>query len=142
MIKDLGKVAQDVTFGMDDVVWPSVLEEIPGGRTVKVPDNWPLEIIPAGTVVIMETATNEMSLLEATNVAMPTQTPRYAYQNAPATGFEYAGLVRASKDLEHPFVSIVYAGTADHKAMLIDPTYANLTTAISAALPKLTFKAN
>lgn len=141
MIADITSGTINVSFsGGDDIVWPSVLEEVPGGVTVRlgVADNYvfPLPFIPAGMVVIQNTTTTEWSLLDldATN-------PDAIVYAALPSGWAYAGLVRASKLIEDPFVSVVYCGTANDKAM-IQPIAAAVKTAITTALPKLTFKAN
>ncbi len=130
----------DLTLGRDGIVWPSVLEEYPGGMTVKlgVADNYvfPLPFIPSGMVVIQNTSTTEWSLLDV-DMTDP-DNPTYA---ALPSGWAYAGCVRASKSVKEPFVSAVYAGTANDKAMYL-PIPVAVKTAISAALPKLTFKAN
>jgi hypothetical protein len=139
-IAKITKEAYDVSFGNDDIVFPSVLEERPGGMTVLLGTasgyTYPLDFIPAGAVIVRNTTTNEFALLD---VAVTDQNPP-AYIDLP-TGWAYEGLVRASKSVEEPFVSSVYAGTANDAAMVIPITTA-MKTAISAALPKITFKKN
>lgn len=139
-IAKITKDAYDVVFANDDVVWPSVLEERPGGMTVKwgTADGYeyPLDYIPAGSIVLQNTTTNEFALLDldSTNPDAP------VYIALPA-GWRYEGLTRATVMADMPLVSSVYAGTANDAAMLI-PIADAMKTAISTALPKMTFKKN
>jgi hypothetical protein len=126
---------EDIVGGNDDIVFKSVLEEIVGGRTVDI-TGYPLKTIYAGQVVTRETATDKYSLLPVS-----VDGSGVASYGALPDGFEYVGLVRASKPVDLPFVSIAYSGTANDKAMVIKPTDA-IKTAIVTALPKLTFKAD
>ncbi len=133
-IADLSSANNKVLFPADSVVFPSVLEEYVGGRTVDV-STYTLDVINSGQVVIKETATGNYSLLPVTHAD-----GTYTYGALPA-GNEYVGLVRATKLVNDPFISIVYAGTANDKAMVVPITDA-IKTAMIAVLPKLTFKAD
>lgn len=149
-IAKFSKDPANISFGNDDIVWPSVLEERPGGVTVKLGTAanyvYPLSYVPAGAIILQNTTTNEFALLDvdATDPAAP------VYIALPS-GWRYEGLVRASQDVLKPIdgaayaataaVSSVYAGTANDAAMVL-PIADAMKTAISAALPKITFKKN
>lgn len=150
-ISKLTRDPYDVSFGNDDIVWPSVLEERPGGVTVRLgtADNytWPFTYVPAGAIILQNTTTNEFAILDVVSDPQGTVT---AYAALP-DGWVYEGLVRATQDVVKPIngasytatanVSSVYAGTANYAAMII-PIETAMQTAISTALPKMTFKKN
>lgn len=139
-ITPLTTTAYDIVFSNDDIVWPSVLEERPGGMTVKLGTaegyEFPLDYIPAGMIILQNETTNEFSLLD-----LDVTNPDAPVYSALPSGWKYEGLVRASSLPERPLVSSVYSGTANDAAMVI-PIADAIKTAIVTALPKMTFKKN
>ena len=100
-----------------------------GGATLDVTGFTP-EVIPAGHIVIKETATGEFK---------PMPVSGDAYGTLPV-GHTYEGVVIANTLTAKPMVGIMYRGTVNPNASAYD--ISSILTAVRAALPLIIFKAD
>lgn len=104
---------------------------INGGRTLDM-TGFPtdLKCIKAGHVVIRSTSD------ETLYKPMPVSTDGTAYETLP-TGYEYVGVVVATKPVDCPLVGIMYAGEVNDTASPYPVT--SIKAALKTALPGLVF---
>lgn len=114
--------------GMDSVVIRREGASIIGGKTLDV-TGFPDKFVRAGHIVIRETATDTFKPLGVSNGA---------YLTLP-TGHTYEGVVKASKPVEQPFVSVMYEGEVNDIASPY-PMTDDIKTALKSVLPGLYFK--
>lgn len=102
-----------------------------GGHTLDMTD-FPsdLKVIKAGHVVIRSTTD------ETLYKPMPVASGGAAYDSLPA-GYEYAGVVVATKPVDYPLVGIMYAGEVNDVASPYPVT--SIKAALKTALPGLVF---
>lgn len=117
---------QTLIDGNDSVVIMNNLESIKGGRTLNVTGFTPT-VIPAGHVIIKETATGDYKPMPISGTA---------YGSLPA-GHTYAGINVATVLKARPFCGIMVRGTVNTVASPY--TIASILTAVKAALPQVIF---
>lgn len=123
-----GTSKQTIITGNDNVVIVDVFQSVRGGRTLDV-TGFPNNVIHAGHLVIMETATKEYK-------PMPLTPAKTGYDALPA-GHEYAGVVIQSKETKDPRVGILLRGTVNYKAAPFDMT--SILDAVKEALNLIKF---
>lgn len=112
--------------GNDSIVIVKVLESIPGGRTLDVSSFSP-DVIPAGHLIIEETATG---------VLKPMPISGAAYAALPAN-HTYHGVLISTILKAKPFAGILVRGTVNQAASYY--TIASVLAAAKAALPLIRF---
>lgn len=127
-ISEMTQEGSVFTDGMDSVVIRRVGACLIGGKTLDM-TGFPDKFVKAGHFVIHETDTDTYKPLGVSNGA---------YSALPA-GHTYEGVVRASKPVEHPFVSVMYEGEVNDVASPY-PVTDDIKTALKAVLPGLYFK--
>lgn len=110
----------------DSIVIVSNLEVIPGGKTLDVTGFSPT-VIPAGHVVIEETATG---------VLKPMPVSGANYGSLPS-GHTYKGVVVSSVLTAKPFVSVLVRGTVNKNASKYG--ISSILSAVRTALPLIRF---
>ena len=110
----------------DSIVIVNNLETIPGGKTLDVTGFTP-DVIPAGHLVIEETATG---------ILKPMPISGTAYGSLPAN-HAYKGVVISSVLKTKPFVGIMIRGSVNRNASKY--AIASVLTAVRAALPLILF---
>lgn len=110
----------------DSIVIVNNLETIPGGKTLDVTGFAP-DVIPAGHLVIEETATG---------ILKPMPVSGTAYGTLPAS-HTYKGVVISSVLKTKPFVGIMIRGSVNRNASKY--AIASVLTAVIAALPLILF---
>lgn len=110
----------------DSIVIVSVLETIPGGKTLDTTGFTP-EVIPAGHLVIEQTATGVLK-------PMPVSGNNYAALPANHT---YKGVVISSVLTSKPFVGIMVRGTVNKNASKYG--IASILSDVKTALPLTRF---
>ena len=110
----------------DSIVIVNNLETIPGGKTLDVTGFAP-DVIPAGHLVIEETATG---------ILKPMPVSGTAYDSLPAS-HTYKGVVISSVLKTKPFVGIMIRGSVNRNASKY--AIASVLTAVRAALPLILF---
>ena len=110
----------------DSIVIVNNLETIPGGKTLDVTGFTP-DVIPAGHLVIEETATG---------ILKPMPVSGTAYGSLPAN-HTYKGVVISSVLKTKPFVGIMIRGSVNRNASKY--AIASVLTAVRAALPLILF---
>ena len=110
----------------DGIVIVSNLETIPGGKTLDTTGFSPT-VIPAGHLVIEETATG---------VLKPMPVSGTAYGSLPAN-HTYKGVVVSSVLTAKPFVAILVRGTVNKNASKY--TISSVLSAVITALPLIRF---
>lgn len=110
----------------DSIVIVKNLETIPGGKTLDVTGFTP-DVIPAGHLVIEETATGVLK-------PMPVSGANYGTLTA---GHTYKGVVVSSVLKTKPFVSVMVRGTVNKNASKYG--IASVLTAVSEALVLIRF---
>ena len=85
---------KEIITGNDNIVIVDIFQSIRGGRTLDV-TGYPKDVLNAGHVIIVETATKEYK-------PMPLDTAGTAYDALPA-GHEYAGILIATILKKRPF---------------------------------------
>ena len=115
----------------DSIVIRNYGAGIKGGRTLDMSD-FPsdLKCIRAGHVVIRSTTD------ETLYKPMPVASGGEAYGSLPE-GFEYVGVVVATKHVDYPLVGIMYAGEVNDVASPYPVT--SIKAALKTALPGLVF---
>jgi len=113
----------------DGIVIILNLEDIPGGKTLDTTGFTPT-VIPAGHLVIEETATGVLK-------PMPVTGTDYAALPADHT---YKGVVVASVLTKKPFVAVMLRGTVNKNASKYG--IAAILTAVRTALPLIRFTQN
>lgn len=112
--------------GNDTIVIVKVLEAIPGGKTLDVTSFTP-DVIPAGHLIIEETATG---------VLKPMPISGTAYAALPAS-HTYHGVLISTILKAKPFAGILVRGTVNHAASYY--TITSVLAAAKAALPLIRF---
>lgn len=110
----------------DSIVIVSNLEVIPGGKTLDV-NGFSPTVIPAGHVVIEETATG---------VLKPMPVSGANYGSLPS-GHTYKGVVVSSVLTAKPFVSVLVRGTVNKNASKYG--ISSILSAVRTALPLIRF---
>ncbi len=112
--------------GNDSIIIVNNLETIPGGKTLDVTGFAPT-VIPAGHLVIEETATG---------VLKPMPVSGAAYGSLPAS-HTYKGVVVSSVLTAKPFVAVLVRGTVNKNASKY--TISSVLSAVRTALPLIRF---
>lgn len=123
---DLNNVGTNFDTANDSIVIVANLETIPGGKTLDVTGFTP-EVIPAGHVVIEETATG---------VLKPMPISGANYGSLPS-GHTYKGIVISSVLKTKPFVGIMVRGSVNRNASKY--ALSSILSALSTALPLIRF---
>lgn len=110
----------------DSIVIVSNLETIPGGKTLDTTGFAPV-VIPAGHLVIEETATGKLKPMPVSGTA---------YDALPAD-HTYKGVVVSSVPTAKPFVAVMVRGSVNKNASFY--TIASVLTAVKAALLLIRF---
>lgn len=121
---DLAKSSQ-VDTSNDSIIIRSLLEDIPGGKTLDV-TGVTQDVLNAGHLIIVETASG-------VHKPMPVNTTGDAYEALPA-GHTFKGVLVATILTAKAFASIMVRGSVNKVASVIAPTTAAIT-----ALPLITF---
>jgi hypothetical protein len=121
--------SKEIITSDDNIVIKKYIDGYEGGRTLDTTD-YPLSVIKAGHVIIVETATKKFK-------PMPLNTAKDAYATFP-TGHKYAGIVVATKTADRPFVGILTQGTVNPAAAPFK--YDSILTDLKAALPHIEFR--
>lgn len=122
---------ESVVTGNDNIVIVKVIDTIRGGRSLDVTGYTP-SVIPAGHVIIRETATDEYK-------PMPVNSGNTAYGTLPADHV-YAGVLIASIPTDRPFAGIMIRGVVNPAASTLPLT--TIQSAVSTALPHIIFQAD
>ena len=104
-VANLVNPADEMVSGNDNVVIVDVFQSIRGGRTLDVTGFAP-EVIKAGHVIIIETATKEYK-------PMPLNAGATAYAALP-TGHTYAGILINTVLKSRPMAGILVRGTVNY----------------------------
>jgi len=128
-VVDLKDDKKELITGNDNVVIIDVFQSIRGGRSLDV-TGFPNDVINAGHVIIMETATKEYK-------PMPINSLGTAYDTLPV-GHVYAGILIASILKKRAFAGIMVRGTVNPAASPFPLT--TILTAVKAALPLIDFR--
>ncbi|OIQ22197.1 MAG: hypothetical protein BM557_02135 [Flavobacterium sp. MedPE-SWcel] len=123
---DLNNKGTTIDTGNDSIVIIANLENIPGGKTLDTTGFSP-EVIPAGHLVIEETATGKLK-------PMPVSGDNYGSLPASHT---YKGVVVSSVSTKKPFVSILVRGSVNKNASKYGIT--SILSAVKTALPLIRF---
>lgn len=123
---NLSNTGNKFDTGNDSIVIISNLETIPGGKTLDV-TGFTSEVIPAGHLVIEETATGILK-------PMPVSGVNYA---ALPSNHTYKGVVVSSVLTTKPFVGIMIRGSVNKNASKY--SIASILSAAVAALPLIRF---
>jgi hypothetical protein len=112
-------------FGNDPVVIRHIVGAIAGGKVLDT-EGYEGDYIKAGQVVIRKD-----------DEYKPLPVKDGAYEALP-DGYEYAGIVIATKPVKEPLVAILYSGEVNDEAVPV-PLTAELKAAIKTAIPTLVF---
>lgn len=123
---DLATKGPSYDTGNDSIVVVKVIEAIPGGKTLDVTSYTP-DVIPAGHLIIKETATG---------VLKPMPISGAAYAALPAS-HTYEGVLISTILKSKPFAGILVRGTVNQAASFY--TIASVLTAVKTALPLIRF---
>ena len=123
---NLSNTGDNFDTSNDSIVIVNNLETIPGGKTLDVTGFAP-DVIPAGHLVIEETATG---------ILKPMPVSGTAYDSLPAS-HTYKGVVISSVLKTKPFVGIMIRGSVNRNASKY--AIASVLTAVRAALPLILF---
>lgn len=123
---DLGNVGDNFDTSNDSIVIVANLENIPGGKTLDVTGFAPA-VIPAGHLVIEETATGKLKPMPVSGTA---------YGSLPSN-HTYKGVVVSSVLTTKPFVSVLVRGTVNKNASKY--AIASVLSAVKTALPLIRF---
>ncbi|OHT44429.1 hypothetical protein [Flavobacterium tructae] len=123
---NLNNTGANFDTGNDSIVIVLNLETIPGGKTLDTTGFAP-EVIPAGHVVIEETATGILK-------PMPVSGSNYGSLPANHT---YKGIVISSVLTTKPFVGILVRGSVNKNASKYG--IASILSALASALPLIRF---
>lgn len=123
---NLSNTGDNFDTSNDSIVIVNNLETIPGGKTLDVTGFAP-DVIPAGHLVIEETATG---------ILKPMPVSGTAYGSLPAN-HAYKGVVISSVLKTKPFVGIMIRGYVNRNASKY--AIASVLTAVRAALPLILF---
>ena len=128
---NLNQEGMKILSANDSIVIRNYGAGIKGGRTLDMSD-FPsdLKCIRAGHVVIRSTTD------ETLYKPMPVAAGGNAYDSLPE-GFEYVGVVVATKPVDYPLVGIRYAGEVNDVASPYPVT--SIKAALKTALPGLVF---
>ena len=128
---NLNQEGMKILSANDSIVIRNYGAGIKGGRTLDMSD-FPsdLKCIRAGHVVIRSTTD------ETLYKPMPVAAGGNAYDSLPE-GFEYVGVVVATKPVDYPLVGIMYAGEVNDVASPYPVT--SIKAALKTALPGLVF---
>ncbi len=126
-IADITNEEQIRLDGNDSIVIRRLISSVIGGRTLDM-TGFPDDVVKAGHIAIYN---------KSTDTYKPFPVADGKYSTLP-TGYEYCGVVIASKLAKHPFVGIMYAGEVNDKAMPYELTEA-MRSALKTALPQLVF---
>lgn len=119
----------EVVTDNDNIVIKKYIDGYEGGRTLDT-SGYALPVIKAGHIVIRETATGVCK-------PMPLDSENKAYTSLPS-GYEYMGIVVATKLTERPFVGILTNGTVNPAAAPYP--YDTVLSDLKAALPQVEFR--
>lgn len=122
----LNNVGDTFDAANDSIVIVSNLETIPGGKTLDTTGFSPA-VIPAGHLVIEETATG---------VLKPMPVSGTAYGSLPS-GHTYKGVVVSSVLTAKPFVAVLARGSVNKNASKY--AIASVLSAVKTALPLIRF---
>ena len=128
---NLNQEGMRIDSANDSIVIRKYGAGITGGRTLDM-ENFPsdLKCIRAGHVVIRSTTD------ETDYKPMPVASGGEAYASLPS-GYEYVGVVVATKPVDYPLVGIMYAGEVNDIASPYPVT--SIKAALKTALPSLVF---
>lgn len=112
--------------GNDSIVIVKVIETIPGGKTLDVTDFSP-DVIPAGHLIIKETATGVLKPMPISGAAYAALPADHAYE-----GVLISTILKAK-----PFAGILVRGTVNQAASYY--TISLVLAAAKAALPLIRF---
>ena len=128
---NLNQEGMRIDSANDSIVIRNYGAGIKGGRTLDMSD-FPsdLKCIRAGHVVIRSTTD------ETLYKPMPVSAGGAAYASLPE-GYEYVGVVVATKPVDYPLVGIMYAGEVNDVASPYPVT--SIKAALKTALPGLVF---
>lgn len=124
----LNNDSEQIITSNDSIVIVDNFQSVRGGRTLDVTGFTP-DVIKAGHVIIMETATK-------TYKPMPLNGGATAYSTLPADHV-YAGVLIATILKKRPFAGILVRGTVNHVAGPFPMT--SILTAVKTALPLIIF---
>lgn len=128
---NLNQEGMKIQSANDSIVIRKYGAGIKGGRTLDM-TGFPsdLKVIKAGHVIIR--STEDGTLYKP----MPVAEGGEAYDSLPA-GFEYVGVVVATKPVDYPLVGIMYAGEVNDVASPYP--LSSIQSALKTALPGLVF---
>lgn len=126
----LNNTGTSIDTGNDSIVIVEYISGVPGGRTLNVTGFAP-DVIPAGHLVIEETATGDLK-------PMPVEGTDYA---ALPAGHTYAPYVVVASVLKtKAMVGLMDRGTVNHLAMTYN--IATILAAVKTAIPHIIFRAD
>lgn len=123
---NLSNTGDNFDTSNDSIVIVNNLETIPGGKTLDVTGFAP-DVIPAGHLVIEETATGILKPMPVSGTAYGSLPPSHTYK----------GVVISSVLKTKPFVGIMIRGSVNRNASKY--AIASVLTAVRAALPLILF---
>ncbi|MCL1932761.1 MAG: hypothetical protein FWF53_02965 [Candidatus Azobacteroides sp.] len=121
--------SKEIITGNDNVVISDVFQSVRGGRTLDVTGFTP-DVIQAGHVIILETATKEYK-------PMPVNPEETAYEELPA-GHTYAGILIQSVLTKRPMAGILVRGTVNPAAAPYPMD--TILSDVKTALPLIDFR--
>lgn len=131
-VANLVNPTREVVSGNDNIVIVDVFQTIRGGRTLDVTGYTP-DVIKAGHVIIMETATKEYKPMPVKDDG----SGNMIYDSLPA-GHTYAGIEINTILTVRPMAGILVRGTVNPKAAPYPMD--SILTAVKAALPLIDFR--
>jgi len=131
-VANLVNPAQEIVTGNDNIVIVDILQTIRGGRTLDV-TNFTPDVIKAGHVIIMETATKEYKPMPVKDNGSGVM----IYDALPS-GHAYAGIEINTILKARPMAGILVRGTVNPKAAPYPMD--SILAAVKAALPLIDFR--
>ena len=120
---------KEILTANDNVVIVDVFQSVRGGRTLDV-TGYPKDVLNAGHVIIVETATKEYK-------PMPLDSTGAAYDALPS-GHEYAGILIATILTKRAFAGIMVRGTVNPACAPFDMSA--IIADVKDALPLIDFR--
>lgn len=147
MLYNVNNNKEKIVFGMDSVVIQKYISGIPGGRTLNIDANYPLEDVLAGHVIIKKV--NESGV--ATYAPMPIKKvegefadedktmPKCVYdKESMPEGAVIVGVLYRSVSKKQPAASIMYDGVVNDAIAPFD--FATVKADVIKACPNLVFQ--
>ncbi|MBR1526802.1 MAG: hypothetical protein IJ640_09125 [Prevotella sp.] len=139
---------EKIVFGLDSVIIRKYISGIIGGRTLEVPNDYPLQVIYAGHAIITDgnglykpmpivaktETTGEGDAAVTTNVTDEDGNQVYVYGSLPS-GYSYAGVLYRSVKKSNPQAAIMTNGEVNSEAVKV--SFDNIKTAFLAACPHI-----